>query len=367
MNHNSPRHMSQRRRKRDICGKNFLKVVLYVFIFFFWLTGIVFLALGLYIKLQKHTYISLLGSSTFPLATYLLLGTGAFIILTGIIGCTGTCIENRCFMVMYALFLLIIFLSEAIAGVLAYMYEGTIKEELSRNLNSTMMNNYNYDLIITKAIDDMQKEFACCGATEFENWEHSKWLQENPLKKGLVPDSCCISVNPGCASFGTSPSNIYPEGCSKALEKNTKNSLILIGGVGLGLCCIQLLGIIFSCCLVRKFRGRKESYWCTESIELFNKIKIESLFTIYSIVILTKELILARDLQNTESLYIFYIVWQLYEVYHGKIMICFVFLFTGGWMYVTMLFPPVAKTLSKVFESLTTSYWTMDTPLFSGH
>jgi hypothetical protein len=38
MNHNSPRHMSQRRRKRDICGKNFLKVVLYVFIFFFWVS-----------------------------------------------------------------------------------------------------------------------------------------------------------------------------------------------------------------------------------------------------------------------------------------------------------------------------------------
>ena len=36
----------------------------------------------------------------------------------------------------------------------------------------------------------------------------------------------------------------------------------------------------------------------------------------------------------------------------------------------TMLFPPVAKTLSKlveVFESLTKSFWTMDTPLFSGH
>jgi hypothetical protein len=69
-------------------------------LFILQLTGIVFLALGLYIKLQKHTYISLLGSSTFPLSTYLLLGTGAFIILTGIIGCTGTCIENKCFMVM---------------------------------------------------------------------------------------------------------------------------------------------------------------------------------------------------------------------------------------------------------------------------
>ncbi|CAC5416632.1 SYNE1 [Mytilus coruscus] len=70
-------------------------------IFLFQLTArLAFLALGLYIKFQKHTYISLLGSSTFPLATYLLLGTGAFIILSGIICCTGTCIENRCFMVM---------------------------------------------------------------------------------------------------------------------------------------------------------------------------------------------------------------------------------------------------------------------------
>ncbi|CAG2236148.1 CD151 [Mytilus edulis] len=231
MNHNA---RGINRRKRDMCGKNFLKVVLYVFNFFFWLTGLAFLALGLYIKFQKHTYISLLGSSTFPLSTYLLLGTGAFIILSGIIGCTGTCIENRCFMVMYALFLLIIFLTEAISGVLAYMYEGTIKEELSRNLNSTMMNNYHYDAVITKAIDDMQKEFECC-------------------------DSCCLTVSTNCSTFGNGPSNINPEGCTKALEKNTKDSLILIGGIGLGLCCIQLLGIIFSCCLVRKFRGRKAS------------------------------------------------------------------------------------------------------------
>ncbi|CAC5395066.1 CD151 [Mytilus coruscus] len=260
MNHNS---RGINRRKQDTCGKNFLKVVLYVFNFFFWLTGIAFLALGIYIKFQKHTYISLLGSSTFPLSTYLLLGTGAFIILSGIIGCTGTCIENRCFMVMYALFLLIIFLTEAISGVLAYMYEGTIKEELSRNLNSTMMNNYHYDTVITKAIDDMQKEFECCGATGFENWERSKWIQEmiteDPSVKDRVPDSCCLSVSTDCAKFGNGPSNINPEGCTEALEKNTKDSLILIGGIGLGLCCIQLLGIIFSCCLVRKFRGRKDS------------------------------------------------------------------------------------------------------------
>lgn len=257
MNHNTARN---NRRKKDVCGKNFLKVVLYVFIFFFWLTGLAFLGLGLYIKFMKHTYISLLGSSTFPLATYLLIGTGAFILLSGIIGCAGSCKENRCFMVMYAIFLLVIFLSEAIAGVLAYMYEGTIQEELSRNLNTTMMDNYNLDSVITQAVDNMQTEFNCCGATDFENWEKSKWIQSNSSYQGMVPDSCCITVAPGCAAFGTNPSNINPQGCSKSLVKYTKSSLVLIGGIGLGLCIVQLIGIIFSCCLVRKFRTRKHAY-----------------------------------------------------------------------------------------------------------
>ncbi|XP_069133156.1 CD151 antigen-like [Argopecten irradians] len=155
----NPRYPRMRKRKNnDLCGKNFLKFVIYMFTFLFLLSGIVFLTTGLYIRLEKFTYVGLLGSSAFPVATYLLIATGGFILLSGILGCTGACVENRCCLVMYAVFLL------------------------------------------------------------------------------------------------THPSNIQYDSCSRRLEEYTKSNLVFIGGIGLGLCCIQIFGIIFSCCLVRKIK-----------------------------------------------------------------------------------------------------------------
>ncbi|KAK3103488.1 hypothetical protein FSP39_019586 [Pinctada imbricata] len=249
---------SQRRKKsNDICGKNFLKFVIYVFTFFFWLTGFAFLALGLWIKLAHHSYISLLGNPLFPVATYLMIATGGFILLSGIIGCAGACLESRCPLVMYAIFLLLIFLVEAVSGVLAYMYEGIIKEELTRSLNSTMMKNYKFDAEITKAIDEMQTKFQCCGAKDFKDWKRSEWRRNNVYQ---APDSCCISTGPLCGNYSEGPSNIHYMGCSQKLQAYTKDNLIIIGGVGLGLCCVQIIGLIFSCCLVRKIKDKKYRY-----------------------------------------------------------------------------------------------------------
>lgn len=72
----------------------------YVSILTFQLTGCAFLAIGLWILLVKHSYASLLGNSTFPAATYLMIGIGAFIIITGIMGCAGARVENRCTLVL---------------------------------------------------------------------------------------------------------------------------------------------------------------------------------------------------------------------------------------------------------------------------
>ncbi|KAJ8299744.1 hypothetical protein KUTeg_023804 [Tegillarca granosa] len=80
---------------------------------------------------------------------------------------------KECF--AFAVFLLVIFLVEAIVGVLAYMYEGTIREDLSRNLNTTMMENYKYNEKITTAVDSIQSQFHCCGAYTFEDWQNSSW------------------------------------------------------------------------------------------------------------------------------------------------------------------------------------------------
>lgn len=240
----------------DYCSKFFLRSVLYVFNFVFWCSGGVFLGVGLYILLNNHNFISLLGSTMFPLTTYLLLAIGGLVILIGCLGCIGACQENKCCLFTYSLFLLLIFLLEAVTGVLAYMYDGVIREELTRNLNQTMMENYNYDSTITRAIDDMQNEFKCCGSESFEDWGHCKWFKGNTTGGRKTPDSCCKSPGEFCAQRDH-PSNIDYIGCSRRLEQFVKESVILIGGIALGLCGIQLFGIIFSCCLIRKIKEAK--------------------------------------------------------------------------------------------------------------
>lgn len=246
-----------RRQSPDYCGKTFLRNVLYVFNMIFFLSGITFVAVGMYIILMRHTFVSLLGGTMFPVTTYLLLATGGLVIVIGCAGCFGACQENRCLLFTYAFFLLLIFLLEAVAGVLAYMYNGVIHEELTRNINDTMMQKYKFDTTITRAIDDMQMEFKCCGSNSFEDWKHSKWLQGNDTHK--TPDSCCKSPSNSCA-VRDHPSNINYIGCSKRLEQITKESLILIGGIALGFCFIQVFGIIFSCCLIRKIKEAQYRY-----------------------------------------------------------------------------------------------------------
>lgn len=54
--------------------------------------------------------------------------------------------------------LLLVFLMEAMVGILAYVYKDQVHTELEMNLNNTFLENYKIDPVKTEAIDDMQQE-----------------------------------------------------------------------------------------------------------------------------------------------------------------------------------------------------------------
>lgn len=245
---------SSRKDLRDdgFCGLVFLKYALCIFNIIFWLCGCVVLGVGIWTLVAKHQYIALLSTSIYPATTYVVIITGAVAILVGIIGCYGAIWENRCCLMTYAFFLLLIFLLEAIAGILAYTYEGALRQELSRSLNRTMLENYYYDIRITNATDDMHVNFKCCGADSFEDWKYSKWLKTERTNN-TVPDSCCKTESPGCA-VSNHPSNINYKGCMVVLQSYLHEHLMIIGAVGIGICLLQIFGIIFACCLARRIR-----------------------------------------------------------------------------------------------------------------
>ncbi|KAK7098752.1 CD151 antigen-like [Littorina saxatilis] len=252
-------HVKNRRKDTGCCSLPFLRSLMVVFNVIFWMTGLTFLAVGIWALISRHDYISLLGNNTYSATTFLFLSVGIIIILVGFLGCLGALHEIRCCLVTFAFLLLVIFVMEAISGVLAYMYESAIREELARNLNQTMMEGYGFVPAITKAVNSMQRDFHCCGADGkdgFQDWRYSQWTAMDTTDN-IVPDSCCISPSDGCGVSGH-PSNIYLTGCWESLELFLKSHLIIIGGIGLGFCCLQIFGIIFACCMARKIKEAKD-------------------------------------------------------------------------------------------------------------
>ncbi|BET01525.1 Tetraspanin family [Nesidiocoris tenuis] len=228
---------------------NFARNFFHVFNFIFLLAGFGVVGLGLWIRF-KHDYAILLTNPTYPLTAYMLMAAGALTLFAALVGCISVLRQNRSWLLLYIFLLLFIFLMEAMVGLLAFIYMNQVENDLHRNLNSTFVENYGISARETDAIDQMQQEYKCCGASGFENYNESRWREETNTTN-LVPDSCCKSVSPGCGR-SYHPSNIPYTGCVHRLSEVIKQQLNIICGIGLGFSVIQIFGMVLSCFVYAK-------------------------------------------------------------------------------------------------------------------
>lgn len=245
--------------KKETCGTVCLKYLLFSFNFLFWLAGGVVMAVGVWTLLEKSDYISLLPSKTYAASAYILVLAGAIVMVTGVLGCCATFKEQRKLLRVYFVLLLCIFLLEILAGVLAYIYYQQLNDELKQNLKTTMTTRYRQsdeDEHITNAVDKLQQEFKCCGSNNSTDWEASSWIRSADSEGRKVPDSCCKTIVKNCGRRDH-PSNIYKVegGCISKLEKFILDHLKIIGAVGVGIACVQIIGMVFTCCLYRSLKA----------------------------------------------------------------------------------------------------------------
>ncbi|KAG7245415.1 hypothetical protein INR49_010866 [Caranx melampygus] len=300
--------------EKTTCGTICLKCLLFLFNVLFWVAGGAVLAVGLWTLVEKSDYISLLNSGYYSASAYILIAAGAIVIVTGIIGCCATLKEMRSLLIVYLVLLLCIFLLEIIAGLLAYItYQECfplcyqLDDELRQNLMVTMQQKYQQpgEESVTRAVDKLQQEvgkfycmfesvteeklsdqrvlqkfpsslhmfvylillsflplllpqFKCCGSTNFSDWADSPWIQDEDNKR-LVPDSCCKTPSEFCG-LRDHPSNIYKVegGCIMKLEEFILSQLYILGAVGTGIAFLQLVGMMFTCCLYQNLK--EDSY-----------------------------------------------------------------------------------------------------------
>ncbi|XP_069547165.1 tetraspanin-2a [Brachyistius frenatus] len=208
-------------------GMKCVKYLLFAFNFIFWLSGLLVLAVGLWLRFDQETVELLTGDSapyTFFIAVYILLGAGALMMVVGFFGCFGAVRESQCLLASFFACLVIVFGAEITAGVFGFLNKEQIAEEVQKFYSSSITDVN--DLNRTAIALIYHKTLNCCG--------------------GSIPDAAL------CADAPEDTQN-----CLTAITHFFNEKLHIIGYVGIGIAGVMIVGMIFSmvlCCAIRHSR-----------------------------------------------------------------------------------------------------------------
>uniref|UniRef100_A0A3Q2VDD9 Tetraspanin 2a n=2 Tax=Haplochromini TaxID=319058 RepID=A0A3Q2VDD9_HAPBU len=205
-------------------GMKCVKYLLFAFNIIFWVSGLLVLAVGLWLRFDPNTVDLLTGDGapyTFFIAVYILLGAGALMMVVGFLGCFGAIRESQCLLALFFACLVIIFGAEVTAGVFGFLNKEQISEEVQKFYSSsTLDSSPNGTAIVTTYYKAVSKTSPSCSG-----------LQSIPLK------SCCD--------------------CLTAITDFFDEKLYIIGYIGIGIAGVMIIGMIFSmvlCCAIRNSR-----------------------------------------------------------------------------------------------------------------
>ncbi|XP_030252437.1 tetraspanin-6 [Sparus aurata] len=225
-----------------------LKTFLISYSLIFWFTGVILLAVGVWGKVSLEAYFSL-ASEESTNAPYVLIGTGAIIVIFGLFGCFATCRGSPWMLKLYAMFLTLVFLAELVAGVSGFIFRHEIKAKLGVAYKNAVKN-YNSTDTSSIAVDAIQRTLHCCGVHNFTDWGDTEYFKQ----KG-IPASCCRD-NAKCSpetlsDLEKAATEVYLKGCFTLVTDVMESNLGIIAGISFGIAFFQLIGIFLSCCLSR--------------------------------------------------------------------------------------------------------------------
>lgn len=178
-------------------------------------------------------------------APIILMVVGAAVAFICFLGCCGALKENSCMILSFAILAVIIFLLEIGLGIAGYVKHSGLQQLMETQFNSTMKH-YKDREDYRDAWTLLQNELDCCGTYGPNDWD------------GIFPNktlspSCCKLINLSEAQECTTL-HAMNQGCLAKLLGILDSKTLVLAGVVLAVAGIQLLTILFACCLYRSFR-----------------------------------------------------------------------------------------------------------------
>nr|XP_024092527.2 leukocyte antigen CD37 isoform X7 [Pongo abelii] len=247
-----------------------IKYFLFVFNLFFFVLGSLIFCFGIWILIDKTSFVSFVGLAFVPLQIWskVLAISGIFTIGIALLGCVGALKELRCLLGLYFGMLLLLFATQITLGILISTQRAQLERSLQDVVEKTIQKygTNPEETAAEESWDYVQFQLRCCGWHSPQDWFQVLILRGNGSEAHRVPCSCynLSATNdstildkvilPQLSRLGQlarsrhstdicavpAKSHINREGCAQSLQKWLHNNLISIVGICLGVGLLEL-------------------------------------------------------------------------------------------------------------------------------
>ncbi|XP_005986979.1 tetraspanin-18 [Latimeria chalumnae] len=235
-----------------------VKYLMFIFNFFIFLGGACLLGVGIWVMVDPTGFREIVAAN--PLlftGAYIVLAMGALLFLLGFLGCCGAIRENKCLLLFFFIFILIIFLAELSTAILAFVF----REHLTREFFTKELKRHyqgNDSDVFSATWNSIMITFTCCGVNGAKDFEDSLHFRQK-YPSSVVPEACCRrELNSRNGTILSRDECLLGErqyynsqGCYTEILNSFEAYVYLAGALAIGVLAIELFAMIFAMCLFR--------------------------------------------------------------------------------------------------------------------
>ncbi|GCC25490.1 hypothetical protein chiPu_0003900 [Chiloscyllium punctatum] len=234
----------------------FVKVMMVLFNLFIFLAGAALLGVGIWVSVDGSSFVRVIGpvssqAMQFVNIGYFCIAIGAVLVLLGFLGCCGAQKESKCLLILFFAIVLIIFIAEIAAAVVALVYSSFAESLLRAWVTPVLQNDYGRKNDVTGIWNTTMSELKCCGFSNYTDFGGSYYFRHH---NQTFPEFCCNSTVL-CTESAAAQSNI--QGCFRQLFDILKENANIVGGIAAGICALEIAAMVVSMYLYCKIDGKE--------------------------------------------------------------------------------------------------------------
>jgi len=229
-------------------GVTFTKYVVFFFNFLFAIIGIGMVVTGFGVHTKFVSYHDFIDYDLTPYPILLII-VGFAVFLIAFFGCCGAIKENTCMLFLYSIILLMIVLFQIGIVAAAFSKKAELEQLVDKRLMDTLKKSKETRPFF-ESWDLLQNELHCCGVYSKNDWT-------GVFESNRMPGACCHKAidDKTCSIQDVT----YP-GCKTAFIDYLNSNMYTVAIFAIVVASVQVLAIIFSCCLYSVYRRNVRSY-----------------------------------------------------------------------------------------------------------